>query len=396
MKIRVAVFFGGESCEHDVSIISANQVLHALDTEKYEVFPVYITKDKNMYTGEELCALKNFTDLPTLLQNVKKVHFLKDGHHVYMCQNKSRFFAQPRQEIDVAFPVMHGTGGEDGTLQGYLESLGLPYTCSGVLGSAIGQDKAIMKEVLAYHHLPIVPWLSVQVASLENHSEEIIKQIEEKLGYPCIIKPANLGSSIGIEIAKNREELVEKMKRAGQFDFKLVIEKCLTDFKEINCSVMGDSHNAKASVTEEILRKDFLGFNEKYLSAEGKTPSKGKLCYGNKTGGAKGMASLGRTIPANVSTEMNEKIQELAVKVFQVLQAHGLVRIDFMVENEQIYVNEINSIPGSLAYYLWDASGLKFDQVCDELIRLAIKRQREKEKKVFSFSSNILKTYGGR
>lgn len=393
MKIRVAVFFGGESVEHDVSIISANQVLHSLDSEKYEVFPVYITKNKDMYTGQALKELKNYTNEASLLGQLTKISFVKDGGHVFMRQTQKKFFSPFEQEIDVAFLVMHGTGGEDGTLQGFVEMLGLPYTSSSVLGAAIGQDKELMKQVLAYHHIPMIPWLGVAVKDAEDNGEKLLQEVTEKLGFPCIIKPANLGSSIGIEIAKTPEEFLEKVRSAAKFDFRLVIEKCLQDFREINCSVMGNRYEAKASVTEEIPRTSFLGFDEKYLKG-GKT--KGKIPTKAPKLSSKGMASLSRLVPAPLSEQQNKEVQDLAIKTFKVLRAHGLVRIDFMLANEHIYVNEINSIPGSLAYYLWQETGMSFSQECDELIRLAIDRQREKEKKVFSFESSILKNYGGR
>lgn len=399
MKIRVAVFFGGESCEHEVSIISANQVMHALDKEKYDIFPIYIAKNKDMYTSSLLWEIKNYADLNELLAKATKINFVKDGEHVYFTEVKRKIFKPLKQEVDVAFLVMHGTGGEDGTLQGYLEMLSLPYTSSGVLGAAVGQDKEIMKQILAYNNLPIVKWLGFRVSDILKDFASFEEEVSSRIGFPCIIKPANLGSSIGIEIVRNSNELKEKVKNASKFDFKIVVEEYLNSFKEVNCSVIGDLNEAQASYSEEIPRvkvttsTEFLDYNQKYLA----NVKSGKCKMSTKgLKGAKGMASLTRLIPAPIGEELNKEIKDLALKTFKVLNAFGLVRIDFMVVGAKIYINEINSIPGSLAYYLWQASGDKFEVICDKLIHNALMRANAKKLKVYSFESNILKAYGGK
>ncbi|MBR2801810.1 MAG: D-alanine--D-alanine ligase [Erysipelotrichaceae bacterium] len=392
MKIRVGVFFGGQSCEHEVSCISANQALHALDADKYEVIPVYIAKNRDFYSGPELFDLANYGDLNQLTAKLQKVSFYKDGEHVYMRPVKESFFKHTQQEIDVAFLVMHGTGGEDGTLQGYVEMLGLPYTSSNVLGSAIGQDKEIMKEVLAFNKLPIIPWFAINMKEFEEDPAPYQMKADE-LGYPLILKPANLGSSIGITFAENADEFLEKVREAGKFDFKVVVEKKLEGFREVNCSVMGSIGEGTPSEVEEVTREGFLGFGEKYLGggkAKGaKVPAKAPAKA------SKGMASTARKVPAELKEGQTEAVKKLAVATFKALNAQGVVRIDFMIDkDDRIYVNEINSIPGSLAFYLWEAAGMNFSEECDKLIDLAIKRQRDKEKKVFSFESNILQNYG--
>lgn len=399
MKIRVAVFFGGESCEHEVSIISANQALHALDKEKYDVYPIYIAKNKDMYTGSLLWDIKNYVNLDELLTKLTKINFVKDNERVYFEAVKKSLFKSIKQEVDVAFLVMHGTGGEDGSLQGYLEMLSLPYTSSNVLASSIGQDKEIMKEILAYNNLPLVKWLGFRVSDVENDFVAFAKEIKEKIGFPCIIKPANLGSSIGIEIVKDEKNLKEKFLQAAKFDFKVVVEEYLSDFREVNCSVIGNMNEIEASLTEEIPRvkvsakTEFLDYNQKYLA----NVKSGKCKVGTKgLKGAKGMASLSRLIPAPLGEEINKEIQDLAIKTYKVLNAYGLVRVDFMVVDAKIYINEINSIPGSLAYYLWQAKDIKFEIICDKLIHNALLRSSAKKHKVYSFESNILKAYGGK
>lgn len=393
MKIKVAVFFGGESCEHEISCISANQVLHALNEDKYEVIPVYISKNRDLYTGEELFDLSNYYNLGELESKLKKVFLAKDGNKVYLKPFKDSLFKSKAQTIDVAFLVMHGTNGEDGTLQGMMEMMKLPYTSSNVLGSAIGQDKAVMKQILEYEKIPMVDWMYFYDFDFNKDRQKYIDRANE-IGYPLILKPANLGSSIGIEVAHNEEEFIEKVKIVSEYDSKIVVEHMIKNLKEINCSVMGLIDDAKASPIEEVLKEDeILSFENKYLG-NGKG-TKGAKKIPTKDTGSKGMASTTRKVPADLSLEDTNYIKELALKTFKVLNASGCVRIDFMIDkdNNEIYVNEINSIPGSLAFYLWKEEGIEFDKECDILIENALKRYRKQEKMTFSFDTNILSTF---
>lgn len=393
MKIKVAVFFGGESCEHEISCISANQVLHALNEDKYEVIPVYISKNRDLYTGEELFDLSNYYNLGELESKLKKVFLAKDGNKVYLKPFKDSLFKSKAQTIDVAFLVMHGTNGEDGTLQGMMEMMKLPYTSSNVLGSAIGQDKAVMKQILEYEKIPMVDWMYFYDFDFNKDRQKYI-DLANEIGYPLILKPANLGSSIGIEVAHNEEEFIEKVKIVSEYDSKIVVEHMIKNLKEINCSVMGLIDDAKASPIEEVLKEDeILSFENKYLG-NGKG-TKGAKKIPTKDTGSKGMASTTRKVPADLSLEDTNYIKELALKTFKVLNASGCVRIDFMIDkdNNEIYVNEINSIPGSLAFYLWKEEGIEFDKECDILIENALKRYRKQEKMTFSFDTNILSTF---
>ena len=392
MKIKVGVFFGGESCEHEISCITANQVLHALDSDKYEVIPVYIAKNRDLYTGDELFDLSNYYSLNELVSKLKKISLVKDGNKVYIKPVKSSLF-EKKETIDVAFLAVHGTNGEDGTLQGFMEMMKLPYTSCDVLGSAIGQDKAIMKEIFAYEGIPMVDWTYFYYDDYAKNEASYLSRVAE-IGYPVIIKPANLGSSIGIEVAHDEEEFKNKVKEVKEYDLKIVVEKLIQNLKEVNCSVMGSLFEAKASPIEEVLKGDeILSFEDKYVgNAKGSKGAKGAKVPQK---GSKGMATTKRKVPADLTDEATSYIKNVSLKVFKALNANGCVRIDFMIDRDtdKIYVNEINTIPGSLAFYLWNEEGIDFSKECDILIENALKRYRIKEKMTFSFDTNILSTF---
>ena len=387
MKINIAVFFGGMSTEHEISCISANQAMKALDTDKYEIIPIYISKNNDLYTGDLLFDLANYYDLKALEDKLDKVTLYKDGNKAYVKPIKTSLLNKNIKNIDVAFPVVHGSNIEDGCLAGYLEMLNIPYTSSNVLGSAVGQDKAVMKAILEKENIDMVPWFILYEEDL-NDRESIIKKANE-LTYPLICKPANLGSSIGIEIIHNEGELIDKITECFKYDFKVVVEKMITDLKEINISVMNIDGKAEVSVIEEVFKGDeLLSFKDKYES--GQKSSKGKL-----SSGSKGMASTDRIIPANIDEDTRIKVEEMALRAYKALNADGVVRIDFMIDNQNnnVYLNEINNIPGSLAFYLWDKKNIDFSKECDYLINNAIRRFANKEKKTYSFDTNILSNY---
>lgn len=390
MKLNIGVFFGGESCEHEISCITGNQALKAIDSDKYEIIPIYVSKNKDLYTGEKLFELKNYYDLNALCKDLDKICLYKDGNKTYL-KPINGLFKKPTR-IDVAFLAMHGTNGEDGTLQGLLEMLDLPYTSSNVLGSAIGQDKAIMKEVLEYNNIPMVPWFMVESSEIEDTFKDIDAKAK-KIGYPLIVKPANLGSSIGIEVVHSKSELKEKLLECAKYDDKLCVEKMVKKLKEVNISVMGVKDDFKLSAIEEVMKNDeLLSFKDKY---EGNGSKKtGAKSVKLKTG-SKGMASTSRKVPAKLKANQEKEIKDYAAKTFKALDASGVVRIDFMIdkEDDKVYVNEINSIPGSLAFYLWKEVGVDFKEECNILIDNALRKYREKKKKTRSFDTNILANY---
>ncbi len=384
MKMNVCVVFGGRSTEHEVAIISANQAIHALDSEKYEIIPLYITKTGVMYTGEALKDINQYKNLPELIKKCEQVVLYNDGNNAVMDRVKKPLFGGAKPvRIDVALPVVHGTNVEDGSVQGWLEMLNVPYSGCDVTSSALGMDKVAMKDVLAAAGIPVLPCKCFYSRQWFEDKEEIIRDIE-KLSYPVIVKPANLGSSIGISIAKDREMLISSIDDAAGYAEKILVEHAISALREINCSVLGDFTNARASVLEEpISGEGFLSFKEKYIDGA--------------KGSSKGMASTQRIIPAELDEETTKKIQQYAVDTFKSLGCAGVSRIDCMIDKDsgEIYVNEINTIPGSLSFYLWEKTGLTFKGLMDELVSIALKRSREKANLTFSFDSNILSLQGG-
>lgn len=374
MKLNVVVAFGGESVEHEISILSAMQVMQVMDQDQYEIIPLYIAKDGRMYSDELLKDLELYQDLDEIQAAFAEVSMIRREDRLFLIPSHHHFFRR-EIEFDMVFPVLHGTYGEDGCFQGYCKTLRVPFVGSDVLAAGIGQDKVIMKQLLQEEGIPITPWFQV---SLYQKLDEAFFAKAGRLGYPLIIKPANLGSSVGIQIAENDTQLHKALIEAFQYDHKVVVEKLLTHMKEINCSVLGDEESSIASELEEVAKSDdILSYQDKY----------------QKEGASKGMAGTNRILPAAVDEETKEEIQRYAQLTFEILQARGVARIDFLIDEDtkDIYVNEINTIPGSLSFYLWEASGIPFTRLCDKLIELARKNARREAKQIHSYTTNILK-----
>ncbi len=388
MKLNTAVFFGGESVEHEVSIISAHQAMNALNKEKYNVIPVYVAKDRKLYCSDLLWDMKNYTDLEALKNKCTQVTIVSEGNRTVIKPVKASLFGRKELgTIDVALPVMHGTNGEDGTIQGFFEMLKLPYAGCDLYGAAVGQDKVLQKHILHDNDLPITNWFWAYGDEIDENKEEILRKVH-KLIYPVILKPARTGSSVGIAIAHNDEEYLECFEDARQYDEKVITEKVVKPMVELNCSVLGDSYHCQPSVIEQVSHGD----SDELLSYSDKYQGGGK---GSKTGGSKGMASASRIVPAPISDEQTKLVQDLAVKTFRVLGAAGVCRIDFMMDSEtrKVYVNEINTIPGSLAFYLWEKQGVSFSALMDRLVEQALERERRRSKMTFSYDTNLLATY---
>ncbi len=389
MKIRVGVFFGGKSVEHEVSVISALQACRSLNTDKYEIIPVYITKNTEFYIGENIGKIEAYKNIPALLKESSRVLPVGENGTVELLHYPmKKFGSNVAAVIDVALPVVHGTNVEDGALQGYLQTLGIPYAGCDVLSSAVGMDKYVMKTVFADSGIPVLSATVVNVKQFTKKHDAVLDLIESRQRYPVIVKPVNLGSSVGIRKAADREALEDALDYAFTFAVKVLVENAVTELKEINCSVLGDYEEAEASECEEPIANDeILSYQDKYV---GGTKS---------SGGKSGMASLKRRIPADITPGQREKVRTLAVKAFKALGCSGVARIDFMLDkaNGEIYLNEINTIPGSLAFYLWEAAGLHYPDMLDKLIELALKRSRENKSINFSFDSNILEnaSFGG-
>ncbi|MCI5789906.1 MAG: D-alanine--D-alanine ligase [Tenericutes bacterium] len=386
MRIKVGVIFGGETVEHEVSIISAIQAMNKINQEKYEVIPIYITKDREWYTGDMLKDIEVYQDFSLIKKYAKNVVlYYKNGS--YVLQKKS-FPKTVVKEIDIAFPIVHGTNVEDGVLQGYLQSIGIPFVGGNVYASVVGQDKAFMKDIWAEAEIPMTKYVWFYDFDYKNNRDEIIKKVS-KLKYPVIVKPATTGSSVGISVCENEEKLIEGIDDAIQYDTKIVVEEVVQNLKEVNIAVMGNYEHQKVSEIEEVLSGNkFLTYADKYIGG-----GKGKL-KGAKTNTkfSKGMASTNRKLPAEISDKMRKEVEEIAVKAFKVLGSSGNCRIDFLIDDKagKVYINEINSIPGSLAFYLWDAKGIDFTDLLDEMITIGIKDYKKRISKTHSFESNIL------
>ena len=390
MKIKLGIFFGGKSVEHEIAIITANQAYASIDKEKYEIVPIYISKKGLLYTGENLFDLNRYKNLDKLIAECTQVTIVNDGEKINVVRYPMKKFGENIiNTIDVAFPIMHGTNGEDGTIQGYLELLGVPYIGPDIVASSIGMDKIIMKKVLKASNIPVVDFVSFYSLEYIKKEEEKLQEIEETLNYPVIVKPGNLGSSVGIKKARNKEELISAIENAMQFSDRILVEKAITDLKEINCSVMGDQVNCMPSACEEPFSTDeILSYTDKYVGGNKKA--------GARTTGQKAMAAAKKKLPAELSQEQKNEIENLAMETFKALGASGVARIDFLIDKQTqtVYVNEINTIPGALSYYLWEAAGKTFKQEIDELVDLALKRQRQKEKNTYSYDQNILALSG--
>ena len=387
MKLNVAVFFGGQSVEHEVSIISAHQAMEALDKELYNVIPIYISKDQKTYFGEALWNLDTYKDLTKIPTLTTRVELINQNNTVEILPVKTSLFGKKvLGTVDVAIPVLHGTNGEDGTIQGYFEMLKVPYAGCDLIAAAVGQDKVLQKHILHDAGIPITNWFWVYAHEMDEDPVGVLTKVR-KLIYPVILKPARTGSSVGISIAHNDDEYRQCFEEARQYDEKIITEKVIKPMREINCSVLGDHTHAITSVLEEVNHgneTELLDFKNKYLQS-------GKSTKGTSGG----MANTSRIVPAPIAEGKAKDIQELALKTFKVLGASGVCRIDFMMdaETKTIYVNEINTIPGSLAFYLWTASGVSFPKLMDRLVELALDRERRRSRMTFSYDTNLLSTY---
>lgn len=386
MKTVIGVFFGGKSVEHEVSIISALQVVENLDKEKYDIIPIYISKDNKFYSSEFLSDINRYKDLDEIVRLSDEVYFTHENGSL-LVNKKDGIFKKVLFKIDIVFPVVHGLNVEDGTLEGFLEMYNIPYVGCDVCSSAVGMNKIIFKKVLESSNIPVVEYDTLNISEFEQDSKKAFEKIKDKLSLPIIVKPANLGSSVGIEIIKDEKEFVPKMQQVFEFCENVLIERCITNLREINCSVVGDFSSQEVSVLEEPIKEDeILSYKDKYLG-NGKG---GKL---SKMGGkSSGMASLTRKIPAQLDKEQEDEIYNLAKNTFKLLNCEGISRIDFILDgdNNKIYVNEINTIPGSLSFYLWEPKGVKFSELLDKAIRIAIKRQERRNKITYSTNVNIL------
>jgi D-alanine-D-alanine ligase len=384
MGIRVGVFFGGRSVEHEISIISAIQAINALDKTKYDIIPVYITREDALYTGPDIGRIEAYRNIPELLKKSQRVLCVPRGGVCDLLKYPFKRFGNPRcASLDISFPITHGTNVEDGGLQGFLKTLSIPFVGCDITASAVGMDKYIQKTVLKDNGIPVLDCRRVFVKTYFKDPRSTLAEIEGALPYPVIVKPLNLGSSIGIGKAGTTGELQSALEYTFQFTNTALVEKAVVNLKEINCAVLGDEEAAEASECEEPQSSGaILSYHDKYVS-------------GPKGTATKGMSGAKRKLPADISKEQRETIRELAKKTFQALGCHGVVRVDFLLDTEanQIWVNEINTIPGSLSFYLWEPLGIPYRELLDRLIALAFKRARENEDLSYSYETDILSNF---
>lgn len=362
---RVGIIFGGRSVEHEISVITAYQVIEAIDKEKFKPIPIYITKDGKWITGENLSSISSFKAAFPFIKG--KQAFISPVPH-YGIVLPGLFLK--RQAIDIAFPLIHGTYGEDGTLQGLLELSCIPYVGSPVLGSSLCMDKIASKMIFKSLGFPLIPWLWFERKAWREEQDKIIKEIKEKLSFPLIVKPSNLGSSIGINISEKEDELFFALDVCFEYSERAIVEMALSDMREINCAILGNDE-VIPSLCEEVFKGEkFLTYEEKYRKG-------------------KGMKGLGRKIPADIKPELKETIQRMAISSFKAFGLKGIARIDFFLRNSEIYINEINTIPGSLSFYLFEPLGISFKELITRVIDIGFEAYRNKEETKYSYEVSI-------
>ncbi len=389
-KMNIAVFFGSRSCEHDVSIVSALQCIEATKAAGFNVTPVYISRDGLWYTGEPLENIETFREFNPMTKGITRVTLdvtANAGDLWAWPPQRAGLFAKvpaPLCHIDCVIPVFHGWHGEDGTIQGLLEMANIPYASSGVLGSAIGMDKIAMKQILRGAGFPVLDFVWFTREQLKKERQAVIERIEKEIKYPAFIKPAALGSSIGVSRAKNREELERALDVAASYDRRILVEVGVVHPVEINCAAVGYGEDVRASVCEMPVPSSndtFLDFWQKYLR---NASTKGE--------DSRGMKSLSRVVPAPIGDELTGRIQTMTCDIFKLLDCCGTVRVDFILDqNDMLFVNEPNTIPGSLAFYLWKASGLDFPKLIEKMVEDALRAHADKNSSVFAYDSSILK-----
>ena len=378
---NIGVIYGSRTCEHDVSIISALQAAQALNKQKYTVTYIYIGREGNWYTGEALADIKFYERFDP----AKVTRVIPAGENdklvLYHLPEKKKLFGGAGAErvatLDVVMPVLHGLTGEDGTLQGMLELFNVPYTSAGVMGSAVGMDKITMKLLFKGCGFPVVEGVWFDRGRWSRERDGVMDECEDKLGFPLIVKPANLGSSIGINIAHDRQQLEDAIETAVAYDHRVLVEKAITPLREVNCAVLGYGDDVETSELEmPVTQEEFLTFEGKYT---------------RNAKGAGGMASQVRVIPAPISEKAAQTVRDLAVRAFHAMDLKGVVRIDFILdENENVFINEANTIPGSLAFYLWEPKGISFAALLDGMVECAFSAWADRKASVFSHDSTLL------
>jgi D-alanine-D-alanine ligase len=408
-KTRLAVIFGSRSVEHEVSIITAQQIMAAADRDKYELVPIYITKQGEWLTGAALLDLETFRE-PGRLERLERGYLVPaPGQRILVrleAGGLSLFRRGGGPEVDVVFPAVHGTHGEDGTLQGLLELADLPYVGAGVAGAAVGMDKILMKAAFQAAGLPVVEGRWYARSAYQREPDRVLDDVEARIGYPAFVKPAVLGSSIGVARVDNRDDLRFALEVASAYGRRLLVERALAPVIEVNCAVLGNDDPIASVCEQPIPAEDVLSYADKYLSS-GKGPTPSRPSSASARGGIEAdggethpspatkqgqPGANRRLIPAPISEALTARIQGLAVEAFRATDCAGIARVDFLVspDQEQVYVNEINTMPGSLSFYLWEPSGVPFGELVDRLVALALERHEERARTNYSYETDLL------
>ena len=377
MKLKIGIIYGGISTEHEISIISALQAINNIDTDKYVVVPIYLSKTGIFYTGKYLLNIDNYKNLNLISKKCKQVTIIKKNNSFYLLN--VCFPHNIVSNIDIFFPIVHGYNVEDGSIAGFLETIGAPYAESDLYASLVGQDKVLQKMVFKENGINTTEFVYFYDNEYLTNQKNIIEKIKE-LSFPVIVKPARLGSSVGISTAKDEISLKEAIENAIKYDEKIIVEKLINNLKELNCSVLGDKNLYKTSLIEEVSAKEnILSYEDKYIS-------------GGKT---KGMASAKRKVPADIPNKITKEIENMSIKACKALNTSGIVRIDYLYDTKSdvVYLNEINIIPGSLSFYLW--KNMKYKDLLTNIIELGIEKYKNKSKKETSFETNVLQNFEG-
>ena len=373
MKLNVGVIFGGKSVEHEMSIITAIQAMDNMDKDKYEIIPIYITKDLEWYTGGCLRFIDTFKDIDLLKRYAKKVNLVnKDGRFILQ---SAKFIKKELYELHLAFPIVHGANIEDGSIQGYLNLVGIPYVGSNIYSSVVGQDKVFMKQVLTASDIEVVKYVWFGERFYRNKKEELFKQIDN-LKYPLVVKPSNLGSSIGIELVKRKEELDSTIERTFKYCNKIIIEEFIEDSIEYNCSVLLTKNGNITSEIEEITtNKEIREYGDKFIRDDDDD------------------SSIKRVFPAKVSEKLRKEIELTSLAVFKMLNMKGTARIDFIYDtkNKKLYVNEVNTIPYCFSHHLWDAVNISYRELLNIMMKEAIDSVVKLEGMTLTLNSDGLK-----
>lgn len=385
MKIKVGVIFGGNSVEHEVSIITAVQAMEYFDSSKYEIVPIYIDKERNWYTGEALTKMQTYTDLSKISSLATKVCLTKKNSE-FVLINLNSMFKKVVHTIDIAFPIVHGKGVEDGSLAGYLDTLGIPYVGCDMLGASLGQDKVIQKQVMQASNIPVPNYVWFYESEYLSNANKILQEIDT-LSYPVIVKPARLGSSISITFVKSKDFISEAIENAIAYDEKVIVEAVIPNLLEVDCAVIGNHESMEVSCIGEMLTShDILTFEDKYL-VDGAKKSCKKV--------SNDLNTAGFSIPAKIDKKVESQIIQYAKEAFSALNLKGITRFDFLVDkkSKKVYVNEPNTIPGCLAFFFFTQKNISYSELLDRAVSMSIKEYKNNQKKISSFESNVLATF---